>query len=197
MLAGRPWTLVVLLAVALATAGCSLLPGDDRAAQDQADAGGQSWIVVAEGRRSPSPSPRRYSTPSPTPVSRLAAPAATAAVSATAPDCTGVLRPNGINGLTVRPGPGRATVSWYHIGDPGIVSYRLATLSQRLVTGPQPDPDWQTLAAAPGCRTMTATVDGLDPGAPYVFSLDVVVTNYNGAGTRSSTIARSSVVTIG
>jgi hypothetical protein len=101
-----------------------------------------------------------------------------------------------INGLDVEPGRGRATVSWYHAGDASLQSYRLVAVAQRLIAGAQPEPAWQSIEAGAGCREMTATVTGLDSGAPYVFSLDAVTTNRTSDGTRSVLIARSQVVTI-
>jgi hypothetical protein len=182
----------------LLTSGCDVLGQSDaeRAGRTETTGAGPSWIVLAEGKASPSPAPRPGVSPAASPALRL--PPMSAATAAPSPTeaCAGVSRMGAISGLTVEPGSGRATVSWYNAGDPGLLSYQLAAVPQRLVAGFQPEPEWQTIDAGAGCRQMSATVAGLETGAPYVFWLDAVTKSYQGSGTRASTVGRSLVVTI-
>jgi len=196
----RPWVLLGLVVALLSTAGCEMLGLTDPApgATESAPGAGQSWVLVEQGRATASPSPRvgPSLSPSPWPPRRKTPPPAATANPGPSGNCAGQLRMGAINGLDVEPAPGRATVSWFSVGDPGLRSYRLAAVAQRLVAGAQPEPRVQTIEAGAGCREMTATVTGLDSGAPYVFSLDAVTASRNSDGTRSATVARSQVVTI-
>jgi hypothetical protein len=198
---GRVEVGVLLVGVLLALfTGWTVFFADAGHTGDAADRGGQpdgddrSWIVVDEGAAVPSATPRRVRSagPSPTVALPVAEPPAPAP-SATAP-CVGSRPAGQLAGLTVEPGPGTATVSWYNHGDPMLVEFRLTPIPQVILAGYQPELQWTAIAPGAGCREMTATLTGLDREAPYVFSLDAVSRNYNADGVRTVTVARSVVV---
>jgi hypothetical protein len=196
----RPRTAVLVAGSAVALlSGCSALgisAAEDGGAQVSTGKGStNSWVLVSQGARRPSAAPGGGATPSATPLLTLR-PTTTGAMPSAmgTPACAGNEQLGGIAGLAVKPGAGSATVTWYNPGDPRLVQYRLTAIPQNLVGGSQPDLTWQEIAPGAGCRTMTATVTGLTSGAPYVFSLDAVLTNYDTDGNRTATIARSLVV---
>jgi hypothetical protein len=199
MMRGRVEVGVLVLGVVLALfTGWTVFFGGKAGGDASATAAsgdGQSWVVVKQGQPVASAGLRTVSSPSPTPT--LALPA-TAAPGGTAPSsaapCTGVQQTGQLGGLTVVPGPGTATVTWYNPGDPALVEYELTAMPQIIVSGAQPSLRWQPIKPGAGCRMMTATVTGLSRGAPYVFSLDVVSRNYNADGNRTVTVARSTVI---
>lgn len=196
--AARPAPAAVGVLLVVLLAGCDVPGfGPGSAAMPSPSPGStDSWIVVAGGTPAPSPSPavgRPVASPSPTPMR----PAAVAPAAEPEPACTGTSQPGQLNGLTVVPGTGSATVSWYHAGDPALVGYRLAAVPQRLRAGGQAAPDWRQVPPGAPCRTVTSTIDGLTPGEPYIFWLDQVSTSHVGAGERDVSIARSGVITIG
>jgi hypothetical protein len=178
-------------------ASCNLLPGWSGASPGAGGGprpSGASWVVVAQGKASASPSARAVS---PSPAMSVGVPVAVVPrglAGTPRPDCVGVQRIGQINGLTVTPGAGSAAVSWLNPGGSNLVEYRLTAIPQRLVTGHQPALKWQTVAPGAPCAPMTASVAGLARRAPYVFSLDVVVTGLSGNGVRTSTVGRSQVV---
>lgn len=192
---------VALLASVLLSGGCDIpglgaLGAGDAAGATPSPGSTDSWIIVAEGAASTSPAVGARRSPSPSP-DALRPPAVAAPARTTAPRCTGTSRPGQINGLDVRAGAGSATVSWFNTGDPGLLSYRVAAVPQRLQEGQQAPVDWRSIPAGAGCRTMTSTISGLTRGASYVFWLDAVSTRLIGDGTRDSAIARSGVVVVG
>jgi hypothetical protein len=195
-MSGRRATAMLLAAVPLLTGGCGLTGASSGAgAEAAADRPSDSWVVVARGTATPSASALAGVSPTASPLPTLPAVPTPATPTASSPaTCDANPRTSPLAGLTVQPGAGTAVVTWYHGGDPAMVEYRLTALPQRIVQGSQPDLAWQSIAAGTGCRTVTATVTGLDRAAPYVFSLDAVRTNHNSDGTRTSTVARSSVV---
>jgi hypothetical protein len=97
--------------------------------------------------------------------------------------------------LGVATGSGTATVSWVAVANSTVTGYRVAAESQRLVGGTQPDPRWTTVAPGTGCATQSTTVTGLAHGTWYVFWLDVLATQPNGAA-RDTMIGRSVAVLI-
>ncbi len=200
---GRVEIGVLLVGVLLALfTGWTVFFGGAGRSGGAADRGGQlvgderSWIVVDEGAvvASASPGRVRRASPSPTVALPAAEPPAPAPAPASAAPCTGSRPAGQLAGLTVEPGPGTATVSWYNHGDPKLVEYRLTPIPQVIVAGFQPELQWTSIAPGAGCRDMTATLTGLDRDAPYVFSLDAVSANYNADGVRTVTVARSVVV---
>ncbi|MEV4137701.1 fibronectin type III domain-containing protein [Dactylosporangium sp. NPDC049742] len=111
-------------------------------------------------------------------------------------ECTGVVRPGVINGVEVVPGTASATVSWWNIGDPSIVSYQLTAVSQELLIGPQPGWTWQTVPPGKGCTRVTTTVTGLISQTPYVFVVHAVLKKYESLPPTAPEVARSEAVTM-
>lgn len=109
-------------------------------------------------------------------------------------ECTGVVRPGVINGVDVVPGTASATVSWWNIGDPSIVEYRLTAMPQELLIGPQPGWTWQTVAPGKGCTRVTATVTGLISQTPYVFVVHALLKKYESLPPTAPEVARSEAV---
>ena len=171
--------------------------GDNAAAGAAPGDEGESWIVVDQGRRVASASPRPAGSPSPSPSFTFAPQATPTAAPSPTGACEGVLTFGQIAGLTVEAGAGTATVSWFNPGDPDLVEYKLTAIPQVLVTGQQPELVWETVAPGAPCRTLTATVTGLDRNAPYMFSVDAVSKAYNSDGNRTVTVARSGVTYTG
>jgi hypothetical protein len=122
--------------------------------------------------------------------SRTAATAATPSFSPT--ECTGVYRQGVVNGADVVPGTTSAVVSWWNVGDPALVEYRLAAVSQHLYKGPQPTWIWQTVAKGTGCTRISATVTGLGSQVPYVFVVHAVLKKYETLPPIIPEVARSS-----
>ncbi|MDI6101533.1 fibronectin type III domain-containing protein [Actinoplanes sp. NEAU-A12] len=176
----------------LLLAGCSSSSGSVR--EETVDAG-RSWIVVDEGAATPSPT-TTFGTASPTPETTLPPlPTGSSPTGMPATTCTPMQRITAINGLAVEPGSTSAVVTWYHPGGDNIVDYRVTAISQDLVVGAQKEIGW-TRSAPDKCGDVSATVTGLDPQTPYVFSVDVVMTRSNPSldGIYTETIARSGVV---
>nr|BFE62382.1 hypothetical protein GCM10020063_069080 [Dactylosporangium thailandense] len=107
-------------------------------------------------------------------------------------DCTGAYRQGVVNGADVAPGTTSAVVSWWNIGDPALVEYRLAAVSQDLYMGPQPTWTWQTVPAGKGCSRVSATVTGLSSKVPYVFVIHAVLKKYETLPPVEPEVARSS-----
>jgi hypothetical protein len=199
---------VRLVAAGLITAalsGCELpelLAGrsDTQAAAPAAKPAGDNWLVVKQGQRRPEAEEAAPRAADPEPVlevPELHVPVAPHAVVAEHLDarCVGSLAAGKIAALDVDPGATTAKVSWYHPGDPSVVTYRITSLSQKLVVGRQAELKWQeTKPGGEGCRALTATVTGLQRDTPYVFSVDAVRQATWQNSTRATTVARSSVV---
>lgn len=191
MLGYRKSAALTVFALPLLLAACS--SGSDKRDEGTGNAG-TSWIVVSEGVATPSPS-ETMGKASPTPSMTLP-PLPTASASPTANpgvSCTPRQRVGGINGLGVVPSSTSAVVTWYNPGGNDIVDYRITAISQRLVTGAQEEVGW-TQSAPTECGEVSATIAGLSPGTPYVFSVDVVKTRKGLDGTYTTTVARSGVV---
>jgi hypothetical protein len=187
-----------LLFAPLLLGGCGVVPGFPAGSPATsptaaAAASGPSWVVVsqgsvapsatAKGRPSPTPStggflPRRTPGPTPTPHQTCSDPTVKVGV---------------INGLAETERAGTATVRWFNIGGDNVVSYRLTAIPQALVSGKQPDLRWQSISPGKACTYMTAVVTGLVRNAPYVLSLDAVLSHTNADGARAATVARSGV----
>ncbi|WP_033345129.1 hypothetical protein [Catenuloplanes japonicus] len=186
------------VATAIALSGCSVLglttesSTTGSSSDASAGAGDGQWSTrVLTGTPTASTTPAGVPlSPTPTSVLTISADPA-ASVSPVPPECIGNLRPNVINGLTVTPGAGQATVTWVNVGDPTVMSYRLAAIPQTIYYGDQAPADWKDVPAGDGCTTITQTVTGLKKGEPYIFWLDAVVNSYEYGVGRDLQIARS------
>jgi hypothetical protein len=118
--------------------------------------------------------------------------AATATPSFSPTECTGVYRQGVVNGADVVPGTTSAVVSWWNVGDPALVEYRVAAVSQDLYKGPQPTWVWQTVAKGTGCTRVSTTVTGLNSQVPYVFVIHAVLKKYETLPPIIPEVARSS-----
>ncbi|MBG0568889.1 fibronectin type III domain-containing protein [Actinoplanes aureus] len=193
MLGYRKRSAVALSAIVvpLLLAGC----GSAAKPVEEEATGGAEWMLVEEGRATPSPTVKPGK-PWPTPSETLPTLPAASNPPAATPSSTCTPRPrvgDGINALGVVPGSTSAQVTWYHPGGGNIVDYRVTAISQDLQVGTQREVGW-TKAVPVKCGDMTTTVTGLEPGTPYVFSLDVVMTQTGLEGVTTSTVARSQVV---
>jgi hypothetical protein len=155
--------------------------------------------TVFQGGAAPSPTPVPNGSPIRTPLAALPSlPYSTvtprSTISLLAAQCTGHLQQGVRDGLTVVPGVGSASVTWWNVGDPAVQSYHLAAVSQAYVYGVQPPWKWLTVAAGKGCGQVTATMSGLLSKKPYVFVLHAVVKNYENVPPVEPEIARSSPV---
>lgn len=183
----RKFTFVIALsALPLALGGCAALGLGAGSGQSSAapEADGGSWIRTAAGQATPSPAPTRGTAPV----------TAEPSVSAPAPDpsCTKLwprTEPVFIP-VEVTPGAGSLKVEWPTQRDSG---YRVTAVPQELVSGPQPEPVWQTVAPGTGCAVST-TITGLTPGAAYIVWLDAPGAGRNPDGTRRLYSGRSGVV---
>ncbi|MFC4064766.1 fibronectin type III domain-containing protein [Actinoplanes subglobosus] len=182
---------LLLVGCSSSSSSSSTRPGDEGTA-----GAGRNWIVVDEGNPTPSPT-TPVGKASPTPSTTLPPlPSGSASPTATpSSTCTPMQRIKTIDGLAVTPGTTSAVVTWYHPGGGNIVDYRVTASNQDLVSGAQKEVGW-TRSAPTKCGDVSATITGLDPQTPYVFSVDVVLTrdNFSLEGTYTRTIARSGVV---
>jgi hypothetical protein len=176
--------------------GCSSSSSSTRPGDEETTGSGRSWIVVDEGNATPSPA-TPVGKASPTPSTTLPPlPTGSAAPTATPSNtCTPMQRIKTINGLAVTPASTSAVVTWYHPGGSNIVDYRVTASNQDLVTGAQKEIGW-TRSAPTACGDVSATITGLDPQTPYVFTVDVVLRrdNFSLEGVYTQTIARSGVI---
>ncbi|MEV6925772.1 hypothetical protein AB0M46_14900 [Dactylosporangium sp. NPDC051485] len=195
--------LVLTAALTCGVAGCSMLPGLGDGTGDTSTGKGPGKVVnlpektvYLRGDAGPSPgvtgSAVRGPIASMSPLPTRAR--ATVTRGATPADCTGVVRPGVVNGADVTPGTTSAVVSWWNIGDPAIVEYRLAPVPQHLYMGSQPPWAWQTVAPARGCTRVSSTVTGLTSGAPYVFVVHAVLKRYESLPPNAPEVARSNAV---
>lgn len=119
---------------------------------------------------------------------------ARATPSASPIECTGMVRPGVVNGLDVTPASTSATVSWWNVGDPAIIEYQLAAVSQDLRYGPQPGWTWQSVPPGTGCTRVSTTVTGLAPQTAYVFVLHAVLQRYESLVPTAPEVGRSEAV---
>lgn len=194
---GRKLTAAALGTLSLS--GCDL-PGTGKyqAEAMAAKPVGDSWIIVKEGERPADDEPAAA-----LPVEEkkqededaLHVPETAEAVAAPHdPRCIGTTPAGVIAPLAVQAGTNKATVTWYHPGDPAITSYRITSISQDPVPGPQPDLVWQEKKPADGCSDLSVTVTGLQRDTAYVFSVDAVRKPTWTNTTRAATVARSEAV---
>ncbi|WP_166661160.1 hypothetical protein [Paractinoplanes brasiliensis] len=158
---------------------------DPSASESPADAGGPAWVTVAPGRATASVTPRYSGSPRPglPPVSYL--PTSSACAVAWNEDVGKVFIP-----MVVTVGRGSLTVQWPNrFGN----RYRVAAVPQELVSGAQPEPQWQTVTTGDECTAGT-TIRGLKSGSPYVVWLDAPDTPRAVDGSRSLYSGRSQIV---
>ncbi|WP_433057942.1 hypothetical protein [Dactylosporangium sp. CS-033363] len=117
---------------------------------------------------------------------------ATATPSYSPTECTGVYRQGVISGADVVAGTTSAQVSWWNIGDPTLIEYQVAAVSQELYQGAPPAWTWQTVAKGTGCTRVTTTVTGLTSGVPYVFVVHARLRKYESLPPIAPEVARSS-----
>ncbi|GIE33109.1 hypothetical protein Ait01nite_061540 [Actinoplanes italicus] len=175
--------------------GCSSSSSSSAGGEETAGTG-RNWVVVDEGNPTASPEVT-FGTAAPTPSITLP-PLPTGSVPPAATPsstCTPMQRIKTINGLAVDPGSTDAVVTWYHPGGGNIVDYRITAVSQNLVVGLQKESEW-TQSVPDKCGDVSATVTGLEPGTPYIFTVDVVMkrANFSLEGTYTQTVARSGVI---
>lgn len=177
---------LVLAAASLTLGGCAALGlGKDKAGDSSAGAGGgKQWIVVDQGKATPSPS-ESFGKPTATPAVSLSAPTPDPSCTRIWPRTEPVMIP-----VEVTPGSGSLTVEWptqYNS------NYRVTAVLQGVVVGRQPEPVWQDVPAGTGCAVST-TITGLTSGAAYIVWLDAPNTGRERDGTRHLYSGRSGVV---
>jgi len=98
--------------------------------------------------------------------------------------------------MTVVPGVGSATVSWFHKGSPDVRSYELEAVPMPGGGAGQGAPVSRTVAPPTSCQRVTVTVTGLVSGAKYRFYLETVNTdNVGHRGTVRRTNGVSETIT--
>lgn len=179
-------TAIALAALSLALGGCAALGlGDTPDGSTATESTGDPWMLVEIGEATPSPAPTsgRVASPSPDVTASLPAPD---------PSCTKLWprTERAFIPVEVTPGAGSLKVEWPTQYDSG---YRVTAVPQALVSGKQPEPVWQSVAAGTGC-TVTTTITGLESGAAYIVWLDAPNTGHERDGTRHLYSGRSGVV---
>lgn len=190
---------MALVALPVLLAGCSSssssgTQGDTGSAQGTGNPG-RDWILYDQGTVAPSP-PATYGTVSPAPSTTLPTLSGSFSPRPTpSPTCSPLQRMPLNNGLDVVPSSTSAVVTWYNQGGSDIIDYRITAQSQVLVSGVQKELGW-TRNAPKKCGYVSATITGLTPGTPYIFTVDMVRTRdaLQVDGTQTSTLARSQVV---
>ena len=178
---GKVAFVLAALPVVLGGCGGGGTPGPTASA---AGNGEEPWVVVATGSATPGPVRSRPGARRPPlpPVSFLPT---DSACRIGWPDTGLVLIP-----MIVTPRVAALKVEWPAAYGP---VYRITAVPQKLVTGSQPAPRWQTVRAGAGC-TVTATITGLTSGAPYIVWLDAPETPRRLDGSRSLYSGKSAVV---
>lgn len=197
MLGFRKFAALTLLALPLLTGCSSSSSSSSESGDEEANSGkpGRNWILFDQGTASVSPS-TTFGTASPTPSLTLPTLNSSSTPKATpSPTCTPLQHIKTINGLDIVPSSTSAVVTWYNPGGSDIVDYRITAASQVLVSGSQSELGW-TKSAPKKCGFVSATLSGLQPSTPYIFTVDKVRTR-DGLGldgTQTETIGRSQVV---
>ncbi|WP_430780068.1 fibronectin type III domain-containing protein [Actinoplanes sp. G11-F43] len=191
---------LTLVVAPLLLAGCSSSSSSSSEGGGEAQSTGRpgrNWILFDQGTVSGAPS-ASYGKASPTPSITLPTlpPASGSPKPTPSPTCTPQQHIKTIDGLGVRPSSTSAVVTWYNPGGSDLVDYRITAASQVLVKGMQPELGW-TRSMPAKCGFVSATVTGLTPGTPYIFTVDKVRTRENLGldGVQTQTIGRSHVVT--
>ncbi|MBL7257404.1 hypothetical protein [Paractinoplanes lichenicola] len=149
------------------------------------DAGGPAWVNVQPGQATAVPSSKYTGTPRAGLPSVSFLPTSSACAVAWDEDIDQVMIP-----MVVTVGQGSLKVLWPNrYGN----RYRVAAVPQELVSGAQPEPDWQTVTTGAEC-TAGATISGLKSGAAYVVWLDAPDTPRGLDGGRGLYSGRSKIV---
>jgi hypothetical protein len=177
---------LVLAAASLTLGGCAALGlgGDEDGDSSPAARDGRQWIVVDQGKATPSPS-ETAGRATATPAVSLSAPSPDPSCTRVWPRTEPVMIP-----VEVTPGAGSLTVEWPTQYDS---NYRITAVLQGVVVGRQPEPVWQDVPAGTGC-SVSATITGLTSGAAYIVWLDAPNTGRERDGTRHLYSGRSGVV---
>ncbi|MGX6604363.1 hypothetical protein ACWKSP_19825 [Micromonosporaceae bacterium Da 78-11] len=178
----RTRIVLVLAALPLTLGACG--GGAAKPAASATPAAGEPWVVVATGSATPSPTPSAFGSPSPALPSVSFLPTASGCAMGR-PEAELVLIP-----IVVTPLTGSLKVEWPARYGP---TYRVTAVDQRLVSGAQPEPVWQTVSAGGACIA-TATITGLTSGAPYIVWLDAPESGYQLDGTSNLRSGKSRVV---
>ncbi|MEU4423669.1 hypothetical protein AB0F81_23825 [Actinoplanes sp. NPDC024001] len=179
-------TAIALAALSLALGGCAALGLDDSTTgSSAAEQAGEPFMMVEEGEATPSQTPSRGRAPSPTPEATAALPSPDPSCTKIWPRTEKVMIP-----VEVTPGAGSLKVEWPTQYDS---DYRVTAVPQALVSGRQPEPTWQRVAAGTGC-SVTATITGLESGAAYIVWLDAPNSGHERDGTRHLYSGRSGIV---
>lgn len=206
-----------LLAVGLAAltvagvGGCSLLglgssSGSSAGSSASTSASGKVQLpqkTVYQFGVAVSPTPIPNGSPVRTPLAQLPSVPAFPATGSWNPNwspfptvCVGKVMPGVRDGLAVVPGTTSAVIKFWNVGDPAIVQYQLAAVSQDLVYGTQPPWRWMNVAPKIGCQQTSATMTGLTSGGTYVFVLHAVVQNYESVPPIEPEVGRSRPTTM-
>jgi hypothetical protein len=172
---------LVLAALPVTLGACGSAPATPSAsaAADPRD----PWVVVDSGSPTPSPKPSVFAPRSALPPVSFMPTESSCAMGW--PQDDQVLIP-----MVVTPQKGSLKVEWPAQYGP---TYRITAVDQRLVSGPQPEPTWQTVPAGGGC-TVTATITGLTSGVGYIVWLDAPESGHKLDGTRHLYSGKSAVV---
>jgi hypothetical protein len=110
--------------------------------------------------------------------------------------------PAGTVPVRVVAAPGSVTLTWWHPGDPDVVTYRVGALMHSLRV-PLPGATtasaivWQSVPAISGCRNQTMVFTGLTRGDRYQFVIETDSTDHVRGGLVHRTVARTETVTVG
>jgi hypothetical protein len=168
----------------LALAACNI-PGLSPSASSGklASSGSQAVsgsTIQVTGAPSPSPSPGVYVSPTPAwnkvilPTMKVPTPSPANIA------CYGTHGPGYTVPITLTHTASSATATWWHNGDGGVVSYRIAAVPTPLI-GTTPAIAWTTVAPGKGCHQLTANLS-LKPGVTYEVWLDVISASATYAG---------------
>ncbi|MFC3993445.1 hypothetical protein [Actinoplanes siamensis] len=173
--------MTMLVALVLAAGGCG---GGETAETAAEPTPGQTWQLLSTGSPSASPTPSAFG-PRPRPSAATLSASPDPGCAKTFTRTEEVLIP-----IEVTPVPRGLKVEWPRQYDS---NYRVTAVPQELVTGAQPEPPWKDVPAGTGC-TISTTITGLIPGAPYVVWLDAPNTGHRTDGARHLYSGRSDVV---
>jgi len=110
--------------------------------------------------------------------------------------CVGKVMPGVRDGLAVVPSTTSAVITFWNVGDPAILQYQLAAVSQDLVFGTQPPWIWMNITPKVGCQQTSATMTGLRSAGTYIFVLHAVVQNYESVPPIEPEVGRSRPTTM-
>jgi hypothetical protein len=171
--------------------GCGSKGADSATAEPAPN--GSSFVLVANGKATPSPAPSQAGgTASPFSSGFLPLPPNTSPAATPTPSAACVDKARGqINYATAVTSATSANVTWYNPGGNDLTEFRITAIAQNLANGQQRDVGWTVMTPGATCGFMTGTLTGLDRKTYYVFSVDAVRRNLGKDGTRAETTARS------